>query len=161
MAVGDGAKGVGKLDLLRVRDIRALRVRVLNTVRLQAHLVGDIASLREELDEIGVEDGDPRKLLTRSLQAMHDIMREPGLKASMRWRAAKTIAEVMGTLRADELRARTTVTELAQQSQEHADRMNIENRKLELLELGDDSDDDRERLRRIAGGAIAGPGANG
>lgn len=129
-----GAKSVPAGALLTTRDIRALRVKVLNTARLHAELVGGLDTLQTEIDKVGgcgVEGVTTGSLLARSLDVLNRIASDPAVKASMRWRAAKTIAEAVRELRRDQVQSKIAAVQLAQRSQEHADQMAIETRKLD------------------------------
>ena len=159
MAKSDGAKGVPAGELLRVRDIRAMRVRVLNTAKLHGLLVGKLEAERLDIDAIGATEEDPRGLLPRVLGVLLDIAQNDR-RSAMRYRAAKTIAETVQTLTAEEAKARAAVAQLAQQSQEHADKMALGVMQHEGA-VGSASGNARAQLEAIAARARAlpGPGA--
>lgn len=159
MAIGDGARGVAKGATVTVRDVRALRVKLLNHAKLIESIGGHGDTMLAELDAIGATDTDKRTLLVRSLELLHTIAGDTSLKQAVRWRAAKTITETVVELSKDRTKARTAAATLAQQSNEHADRVALKARELDILEATADnggppagrfSDDD---LRKIAHGA--------
>lgn len=133
MAIGDGARGVAKGAQVTVRDIRALRVKLLNHVALSDHIGGHTDEILKEIDAIGSAD-DKRSLLARSLELLHEIATASGSKGSVRWRAAKTITETITELTKDRTKARIEASRLAQQSNEHGDKVKLKERELDIAE---------------------------
>lgn len=140
----DGAKGVPPGATLTVRDVRAFRVKVLNTVKLSNAICGLTLKQQEEIDKIGIGEGDDdtRTLFARALELLHLIAKDPSVRGSMRYRAAKTVTESLRDLRRDGQDGKVKSIELLQRSREHADKMRMEDRKVHILEskLGLDND---------------------
>lgn len=136
MAIGDGARGVAKGATVTVRDVRALRVKLLNHAKLIESIGGHGDTMLAELDAIGTTDADKRTLLVRSLELLHTIAGDSSLKQAIRWRAAKTITETVVELSKDRTKARTAAAQLTQQSNEHADKVKLKERELDILEAG-------------------------
>jgi hypothetical protein len=160
MARGGGAKSVEAGGLLRVRDVSAMRVRALNTAALHTHVLGEGARLRAELDQVGnglddASDGDGRSLLARTLGILYAMAKNEEIGAGLRWRAAKTVAEVVAMVHTEEQRTRLNAAALAQRSEEHVGKMGVEQRKLELEEgRRANGLPSRELLERLAAGAV-------
>lgn len=160
MATGDGARGVEKGATVTVRDVRALRVKLLNHAKLIDSIGGHGDRMLAELDAIGTaESEDKRTLLVRSLELLHLIAGDTSQKQGVRWRAAKTITETVVELSKDRTKARTAAATLAQQSNEHADKVALKQRELDILEANDNgglpplarlSDDDLKRMQNAA-----------
>lgn len=134
MAIGDGARGVPKGAAVTVRDVRALRVKLLNHVALSDHIGGHNDTILSELDAIGSTDSDKRSLLARTLELLHEIATAAGAKSSVRWRAAKTITETITELTKDRTNARVSASKLAQQNVEHIDKVKLKQRELDIAE---------------------------
>ncbi len=133
MTIGDGAKGVEKGQQVTVRDVRALRVKLLNHVKLSEHIGGHVDQMLTEINKIG-DESDGRTLLARSLHLLHVIASDTSQKQSTRWRAAKTIAETITEVSKDSTRARIAASTLAQQSEEHSDKVRLKERELDFAE---------------------------
>jgi hypothetical protein len=132
--LGDGARGVEKGATVTVRDVRALRVKLLNHAKLIESIGGYDDKLLADIDSIGVTDDDKRGLLVRALGMLSEIASTSGMRSSVRWRALKTMTETITELAKDRTKARTAAAQLAQQSNEHADKVKLKERELDIAE---------------------------
>lgn len=107
-----------KGQLLTVRDLRNLRAKVLNSIALHEQVSGPLDIEMAEVDAIGRDEGDTTSLLTRTLGLLYEITKAPNLRPTMRMRAGRVIADTIGKLKAEQLRARVEEARIQQRSAE-------------------------------------------